>query len=55
MGGFAVNAAGLFALAFLLRDGGDGGAALYLALAAVGAGMATSFSPLMTAVLMRGR
>jgi hypothetical protein len=53
MGGFAANAAGLLALAFLLRDGGDGGAALYLALAAVGAGMAASFSPLMTAVLMR--
>jgi MFS family permease len=52
-GGFAANAAGLLALAFLLRDGGDGGAALYLALAAVGAGMAASFSPLMTAVLMR--
>jgi MFS family permease len=52
-GGFAANAAGLLALAFLLRDGGDGGAWLYLATAVTGAGMAASFSPLMTAVLMR--
>jgi MFS family permease len=53
IGGFAVNAAGLLALAFLLRDGRDGGAWLYLAMALTGAGMAASFSPLMTAVLMR--
>jgi MFS family permease len=51
--GFAVNAAGLLALAFLLRGGLDGGAWLYLAMALTGAGMAASFSPLMTAVLMR--
>jgi MFS family permease len=53
IGGFAANAAGLLALAFLLRGGGDGGAWLYLATAVTGAGMAASFSPLMTAVLMR--
>jgi MFS family permease len=53
IGGFAANAAGLLALAFLLRGGQDGGAWLYLATAATGAGMAASFSPLMTAVLMR--
>jgi MFS family permease len=53
IGGFAANAAGLLALALLLRGGGDGGAGLYLATAVTGAGMAASFSPLMTAVLMR--
>jgi len=53
IGGFAANAAGLLALALLLRGGGDGGAWLYLATAVTGAGMAASFSPLMTAVLMR--
>src|SRR5262245_58923522 len=53
IGGFAANAAGLLALAFLLRDGRDGGAWLYLATAVTGAGMAASFSPLMTVVLMR--
>ncbi|HKA97276.1 MAG TPA: MFS transporter [Streptosporangiaceae bacterium] len=53
LGGFAVNAAGLLALALLLRGGGDGGAWLYAATALTGAGMAASFSPLMTAVLMR--
>jgi MFS family permease len=53
MSGFAANAAGLLALAFLLRGGRDGGAWLYLATAVTGAGMAASFSPLMTAVLMR--
>jgi hypothetical protein len=53
IGGFAANAAGLIALAFLLRDGRDGGAWLYLATAVTGAGMAASFSPLMTDVLMR--
>jgi MFS family permease len=53
IGGFVANAAGLLALAFLLRGGRDGGAWLYLATAVTGAGMAASFSPLMTAVLMR--
>jgi MFS family permease len=53
IGGFAANAAGLLALALLLRGGGDGGAWLYLATAVTGAGMAASFSPLMTAVVMR--
>jgi MFS family permease len=52
-GGFVANAAGLLALAFLLRGGRDGGAWLFLAMALTGAGMAASFSPLMTAVLMR--
>jgi hypothetical protein len=37
----------------LLHGGGDGGAWLYLATAVTGAGMAASFSPLMTTVLMR--
>src|SRR5262252_7617632 len=53
VGGFAASAAGLLALAFLLRGGRDGGAWLYLATAVTGGGMAASFSPLMTDVLMR--
>ncbi len=53
IGGFVANAAGLLALALLLRGGRDGGVGLYLALAVTGAGMAAAFSPLMTAVLMR--
>jgi len=53
IGGFATNAVGLLALAFLLRGGRDGGAWLYLVTAVTGAGMAASFSPLMTAVLLR--
>jgi MFS family permease len=53
IGGFAASAAGLLALAFLLRDGRDGGGWLYLSTALTGAGMAASFSPLMTAVLLR--
>ena len=52
-GGFAASAAGLLTLAFLLRGGRDGGAWLYLATAVTGAGMAASFSPLMTDVLIR--
>ena len=36
IGGFAANAAGLLALAFLLRGGRDGGAWLYLATAVTG-------------------
>src|SRR5215831_1761443 len=51
--GLAFAVVGLLALAFLLRGGQDGGAWLYLATAVTGAGMAASFSPLMTAVLMR--
>jgi MFS family permease len=51
--GFAANAAGMLSLAALLHGGGHGGLGLYLVLALTGAGMAASFSPLMTAVLMR--
>jgi MFS family permease len=51
--GFAGNAAGMLGLAALLRGDGSGGLGLYLALALTGAGMAASFSPLMTSVLMR--
>jgi MFS family permease len=51
--GFAGNAAGMLGLAALLRGDGRGGLGLYLVLALTGAGMAASFSPLMTAVLMR--
>jgi MFS family permease len=51
--GFAANAAAMLSLAALLGGDGHGGAGLYLVLALAGAGMAASFSPLMTSVLMR--
>jgi MFS family permease len=51
--GFAGNAAGLLGLAAVLHGDGSGGLGLYLAVTLVGAGMAASFSPLMTSVLMR--
>jgi MFS family permease len=51
--GFAANAAGMLSLAALLHGDGHGGLGLFLAVALTGAGMAASFSPLMTAVLMR--
>jgi len=51
--GFAGMAAALLALAAVIRGGGSGGAALYVALGVLGAAMACAFSPLMTAVLMR--
>ena len=51
--GFAGNAAGMLGLAALLRGDGSGGLGLYLVLVLTGAGMAASFSPLMTSVLMR--
>jgi MFS family permease len=51
--GFAGMAAALLALAAVLRGGGHGGIALYLVLGVLGAAMASAFSPLMTAVLMR--
>jgi MFS family permease len=51
--GFAGMAAALLALAAVLRGGDSGGVALYLVLAVLGAAMASAFSPLMTAVLMR--
>jgi Na+/melibiose symporter-like transporter len=51
--GFAGTTAALLALAAILRGGGSGGVALYLVLAVLGAAMASAFSPLMTAVLMR--
>jgi MFS family permease len=52
VGGFAVMAAGLAAMGAALDGGSRGGIGLYLALAGVGAGMASAFSPLMTSVLM---
>lgn len=52
IGGFAGTAAGLAALATVLRGGASGGIWLYLALALIGASMACAFSPLMTGVLM---
>src|SRR6266568_3198574 len=53
VGGFVVFAAGMAGLAWVLRDGGTGGAGLYLLNALSGAGMAAAFSPLMTRVLLR--
>jgi len=53
IGGAVMEAAGLLWLAGVLREGGAGGAAIYLAAGLVGAGMASVFSPLMTRVLMR--
>ena len=50
-GGFLVNAAGLLWAGLLLRDGGDGGVPLYLALAVSGGGMAGAFGALMGRVL----
>ena len=50
--GFVTSAASLTALALLLRGGHTGGVYTYLAAAVFGAGMAASYSPLMTRVLM---
>ena len=53
VGGFVLFAAAMAGLAWVLRDGGSGGVALYLIGALSGAGMAAAFSPLMTRVLLR--
>jgi len=53
IGGFVLFAAGMAGLAWVLRDGGTGGAGTYLLAALSGAGMAAAFSPLMTRVLLR--
>ena len=53
VGGFVLFAAGMAGLAWVLRDGGAGGAGLYLLGGLSGAGMAAAFSPLMTRVLLR--
>jgi MFS family permease len=53
LAGFAAEAAGMAGLAAVLRGGGHGGIPLYLVLALIGGGMAASFSPLMTAILLR--
>jgi MFS family permease len=51
--GFALFAAGMAGLAWVLHSGGTGGAGLYLLGGLSGAGMAAAFSPLMTRVLLR--
>jgi MFS family permease len=51
--GFAVYAVALLGLAAALRDGGSGGAGLYLALTLLGAASAAAFSPVMTRALVR--
>ena len=53
VGGFVLFAVAMAGLAWVLRDGGTGGADLYLIGALSGAGMAAAFSPLMTRVLLR--
>ena len=53
VGGFVLFAAAMAGLAWVLRDGGTGGAGTYLLAALGGAGMAAAFSPLMTRVLLR--
>jgi len=53
VGGFALFAAGMAGLAWVLRAGGTGGAGTCLLAAVSGAGMAAAFSPLMTRVLLR--
>jgi MFS family permease len=53
IGGFAGTAVALLLLAAVLHGGGSGGTGLYLALALLGVSLASAFSPLMTAVLMR--
>jgi hypothetical protein len=50
--GFALFAAGMAGLAWVLHSGGTGGAGLYLLGGLSGAGMAAAFSPLMTRVLL---
>ncbi|MEU6085486.1 MFS transporter [Streptomyces sp. NPDC047085] len=49
--GFALAAAGAAGVGLAFHGGGDGGAALYAAYAAVGAGLALAFSPTFTGAL----
>ncbi|WP_418957009.1 MFS transporter [Streptomyces tritici] len=49
--GFALTAIGTLFVGWVLRDGSDGGAALYAAFAAVGAGLSMAFSPALTGAL----
>ncbi|MEU8529622.1 MFS transporter [Streptomyces sp. NPDC048629] len=50
-GGFALTAAGTLAVGWVLGDGSTGGAGLYVAFAAVGAGLSLAFSPALTGAL----
>ncbi|MFJ9349866.1 MFS transporter [Streptomyces sp. NPDC101237] len=49
--GFALTALSVAGVGLVLRDGGDGGAWLYLVYAGVGAGLALAFSPTLTGAL----
>ncbi|WP_406865310.1 MFS transporter [Streptomyces sp. HUAS MG47] len=49
--GFALAALGMLSMGWALKDGSDGGAVLYAAFAAVGAGLALAFSPALTGAL----
>ncbi|MFJ2878677.1 MFS transporter [Streptomyces sp. NPDC086796] len=50
-GGFVLVAAASLAVGLLLRDGGDGGPALYAAFVVMGVGLALGFSPTLTRAL----
>jgi hypothetical protein len=49
--GFAIAAASVAGVGWVLRDGGNGGLWLYVAFAGVGVGLALSFSPTLTRAL----
>ncbi|MFD5077912.1 MFS transporter [Streptomyces sp. NPDC058371] len=49
--GFAIAAASVAGVGWVLRDGGNGGLRLYVAFAGVGVGLALSFSPTLTRAL----
>jgi MFS family permease len=49
--GFAIAAASVAGVGWVLRDGGNGGPWLYVAFAGVGVGLALSFSPTLTRAL----
>jgi hypothetical protein len=53
IGGFALCAVALLAMAETVRGGGTGGTAVYFLNALFGAGMAAAYSPLLTRTLLR--
>ncbi|MGW7369269.1 MFS transporter [Streptomyces sp. NPDC054841] len=50
-GGFVLTAVSTVAVGWVLRDGGSGGAGLYVAFAGVGTGLSLAFSPALTGAL----
>ncbi|MEV7404096.1 MFS transporter [Streptomyces sp. NPDC091267] len=53
--GFTLVAVGSAVLGLVMRDGGDGGAGLYVAFVIIGAGLALGFSPTLTGALANVR